>query len=94
MGMAPWPGGGRPGTQPGLYITGEQLDQLDRQCNVVPWTIYQLAGDLVFIPAGCPHQVAVFSIQPHDFITLSNRSRPGPQPAEHDQSCMRLSINP
>ena len=40
-----------------VYLTDGELEQLAIRYKVAPWTIYQRPGDMVFIPAGCPHQV-------------------------------------
>ena len=39
------------------FLTDRDLDQLAQIYKVVPWIIKQRAGDMLFIPAGCPHQV-------------------------------------
>ena len=40
-----------------FYITDAQLERLAEAHGIVPWTIEQRLGDLIVIPAGCPHQV-------------------------------------
>ena len=40
------------------YISHAMLARLRERYGVAPWTIYQYYGDVVFIPAGCPHQVS------------------------------------
>ena len=40
-----------------IYLSEHNLAQLALHHNIIPWTIEQHAGDMVFIPAGCPHQV-------------------------------------
>ena len=40
------------------YISHDMLVRLRQDYRVSPWTIYQYYGDVVFIPAGCPHQVS------------------------------------
>ena len=40
-----------------FYLTDAQLERLAEDHDVVPWTIEQRLGDLIVIPAGCPHQV-------------------------------------
>lgn len=44
-----------------FYLTPELLDQLWTEYSVKPYIIHQFAGQVVFIPAGCPHQVSVKS---------------------------------
>ncbi|KAI1783653.1 hypothetical protein LXA43DRAFT_854189, partial [Ganoderma leucocontextum] len=39
------------------YLSHVMLARLRERYRVSPWTIYQYYGDIVFIPAGCPHQV-------------------------------------
>ena len=45
------------------YLTQSDLENLERDHGVTPWVIEQRVGEQVFIPAGCPHQVAVICIQ-------------------------------
>ena len=40
-----------------FYLTDAHLRRLAEDHDVVPWTIEQRLGDLIVIPAGCPHQV-------------------------------------
>ena len=44
------------------YISHVMLERLRMRHGVSPWTIYQYYGDIVFIPAGCPHQVSLLRI--------------------------------
>ena len=44
------------------YISHAMLTRLRERYGVSPWTIYQYYGDIVFIPAGCPHQVCFLLI--------------------------------
>ena len=41
------------------YISHVMLARLRVKHGVSPWTIYQYYGDIVFIPAGCPHQACL-----------------------------------
>lgn len=40
------------------YISHAMLTRLREKHKVSPWMIYQYYGDVVLIPAGCPHQVS------------------------------------
>ena len=40
-----------------LYVTDDDLHQLSRRHNIVPWTIEQAVGDMIVVPAGCVYQV-------------------------------------
>ena len=40
-----------------IYLSEHHLGQLALDHNITPWTVEQHAGDMIFIPAGCPHQV-------------------------------------
>ena len=40
-----------------IYLTDSQLEDLAHSHGIVPWRVEQYAGDMIFIPAGCPHQV-------------------------------------
>lgn len=44
------------------YLGPTHLAQLERQHGVVPYSYYQVVGEAVFIPAGCPHQVSVLEV--------------------------------
>jgi hypothetical protein len=39
------------------YLGPTDLAELKTLHGIVPFTIHQAAGEAVFIPAGCPHQV-------------------------------------
>ncbi|KAI0365278.1 hypothetical protein BV20DRAFT_1038982 [Pilatotrama ljubarskyi] len=41
-----------------IYLTPSLLRELDDTRGVRPYLIHQRVGEAVFIPAGCPHQVA------------------------------------
>lgn len=40
------------------YLSEEMLCRLQERFGVTPWVIEQRVGDMVFIPAGCAHQVS------------------------------------
>lgn len=40
-----------------FFLTKDELDELRQETGIEPWSIHQRKGDLVFIPAGTPHQV-------------------------------------
>jgi hypothetical protein len=40
-----------------IYLTPGNLEHLALKYNIRPYTILQYPGDVVFIPAGCAHQV-------------------------------------
>jgi hypothetical protein len=40
-----------------IYLDTELLGELYRKHGVKSWRYYQRAGEAVFIPAGCAHQV-------------------------------------
>ena len=40
-----------------VYLSPDDLHWLHSRYNIRPWVVEQRAGDMVFIPAGCPHQV-------------------------------------
>ena len=42
-----------------VYLGPDALFELARQFNVRPWVISQRVGDIVIVPAGCLHQVAL-----------------------------------
>jgi hypothetical protein len=50
-------GPGHPIHSQHAYFTESMLKELNLQFGVQPFTIKQYAGDAVFIPAGCAHQV-------------------------------------
>ncbi|KAI0063956.1 hypothetical protein BV25DRAFT_1800975, partial [Artomyces pyxidatus] len=41
-----------------IYLTPTLLKTLEEQHGIRPYTIYQIPGQAVYIPAGCPHQVS------------------------------------
>ena len=43
------------------YLGPTNLEKLNSIHGVVPFTIHQGVGEAVFIPAGCPHQVCMWS---------------------------------
>ena len=40
-----------------VYLTDADLEELAQKYKVAPWIVHQRAGDMLFIPAGCAHQV-------------------------------------
>jgi hypothetical protein len=42
-----------------IYLTPSLLQLLFEKHGIQPYTIHQYAGDAIFIPAGCPHQVTL-----------------------------------
>jgi lysine-specific demethylase 3 len=50
-----------PGSNPvhsqAFFLTSSELQALENETGIRPWTVEQRTGDAVFIPAGCPHQV-------------------------------------
>ena len=50
-------GPGDPVHSQAIFLTDAMIEQFRAQHNFVVWIIYQRAGDAVFIPAGCAHQV-------------------------------------
>lgn len=40
------------------YLSKGMLAELASKYGVRPWTVHQRTGDMVFIPAGCAHQVS------------------------------------
>ena len=40
-----------------VFLTENDLDCLGARYKVAPWVVHQRAGDMLFIPAGCAHQV-------------------------------------
>ena len=40
-----------------FYLPDSQLERLATEYQVTPWKIEQRLGDMIVIPAGCPHQV-------------------------------------
>ena len=47
------------------YLSHAMLTRLRERHGVSPWTIYQYYGDVVFIPAGCHHQVSFLVVYSH-----------------------------
>ena len=43
------------------YLSKAMLAELASRHDVRPWTVYQRTGDMVFIPAGCAHQVCLLN---------------------------------
>ena len=41
-----------------VYLSEAMLSDLALRYNVRPWVVHQRVGDVVFIPAGCAHQVS------------------------------------
>jgi lysine-specific demethylase 3 len=41
-----------------IYLTSEDLCDLERQTGIRPYVFHQRPGDMVFIPAHCVHQVS------------------------------------
>ena len=41
-----------------VYLSEAMLRELRECSGVAPWVIEQRVGDMVFIPAGCAHQVS------------------------------------
>ena len=56
------------------YLSHSMLTRLRQRYGVSPWTIYQYYGDVVFIPAGCPHQVSFLLLHGSRKITNTPRS--------------------
>lgn len=40
-----------------FYLGPSHLAELQARYGVIPFVIHQAVGEVVFIPAGCPHQV-------------------------------------
>lgn len=55
------PTNGHPIHSQQVYLTPFLLNLLFVNCNVRPFVIFQLAGHIVVIPAGCLHQVGLWS---------------------------------
>lgn len=43
------------------YLGPSSLAELESMYGVIPFTIRQMVGEAIFIPAGCPHQVCLQS---------------------------------
>lgn len=39
------------------FLTPDVIADIEANHGIAPWSIEQSVGELVFIPAGCPHQV-------------------------------------
>ena len=57
-----------------VYLTDSDLEKLARGHKVAPWVVHQRAGDMLFIPAGCPHQVWLHA---QGVLSRSHPQRPG-----------------
>lgn len=68
-------GPGDPIHSQGFFLTPELLDRLQASYGVKPYTIHQYAGQVVFIPAGCPHQVILLSNPPVLYSSCLRTSR-------------------
>lgn len=51
-----------------VYITHDMLDRLHRVHGVQPYEIHQHGGEVVYIPAGCTHQVQLAGL--HQYLAL------------------------
>lgn len=51
------------------YLGPSNLAELRDVHGVVPFTIHQAVGEAIFIPAGCPHQVCMWSIDGYNTDT-------------------------
>lgn len=54
------PGAGNPIHEQKTFLKQADLDDLFADTGIRPYIIHQQQGDIVFIPAGCPHQVKYF----------------------------------
>jgi lysine-specific demethylase 3 len=54
-------GPGHPIHSQSFYFTESMLKDLEAQHGIRPYTIRQSAGEAVFIPAGCAHQVCTLT---------------------------------
>eukprot|EP00250_Pteridium_aquilinum_P020467 c24825_g1_i1 orf=179-5329(+) len=82
-----------------IYVNQEHKKKLKEEYGVEPWTFEQHLGEVVFIPAGCPHQVrnmqscikvAVDFVSPenvHQCVRLAEEYRvlPKDHPAKEDK---------
>ena len=57
-----------------VYLTDADLEKLAARYKVAPWIVHQRAGDMLFIPAGCPHQVWLHA---QGILSHSHPQRPG-----------------
>lgn len=65
------------------YLTAEMLKDLEG-LGIVPWEIEQREGDIVYIPAGCPHQVSSYPF----FLTVTDANlQIGSQSWIYSQGC-------
>eukprot|EP00884_Botryococcus_braunii_P006811 jgi/Botrbrau1/16130/Bobra.7_2s0089.1 len=60
-----------------MFLTAKHLQQLKKESGIEPFIFTQKAGEAVFIPAGCPHQVR--NLRPNtkaalDFLIPGNAS--------------------
>ena len=69
-----------------VYLTDTDLEELAAHYKVAPWIVHQRAGDMLFIPAGCAHQV--WNNAP---VTLSG-SNPGTQ-VRNVQSTVKIACD-
>lgn len=58
-----------------IYLSQAMLTELASRYNVHAWTVYQRVGDVVFIPAGCAHQVKCSHICGQDVCTDHTHSK-------------------
>ncbi|PKA67037.1 Ribonuclease E/G-like protein, chloroplastic [Apostasia shenzhenica] len=49
-----------------FYLSFDHKRKLKDEFGIEPWTFVQKLGDAVFIPAGCPHQVALDFVSPEN----------------------------
>jgi lysine-specific demethylase 3 len=55
--LGPRPGSVNPIHEQKTFLTSSDLDDLAADTGIRPYIIHQHQGELVFIPAGCAHQV-------------------------------------
>ena len=61
-----------------LYLNNELRSRFEQEYGIKSWRIYQNAGDAVYIPAGCAHQVANYHSAvkcAYDFVSPENIER-------------------
>ncbi|KAI9316015.1 hypothetical protein BX666DRAFT_1860155 [Dichotomocladium elegans] len=61
-----------------LYLNNEMRERLEKEHGIKSWRIFQNAGDAVFIPAGCAHQVSNYHSAvkcAYDFVSPENVNR-------------------
>ena len=74
-----------------FYLDCELRKELYDEFGVKSYRIYQNPGDVVFIPAGCAHQVRCFSLGLTVFTrTLTQLHAPGVQLGRLHEDCDRL----